>query len=91
MLELGEEAVEAHQKVGRQAARSDLLVAVGEHARDVVEGAAEAGLRVDRALVASTAEEAVAAVEPYLKGAVVLVKASRGVALEQVVDRLVQS
>jgi UDP-N-acetylmuramoyl-tripeptide--D-alanyl-D-alanine ligase len=91
MLELGEEAVEAHQKVGRQAARSDLLVAVGEHARDVVEGAAEAGLRVDRALVASTVEEAVAAVEPYLKGAVVLVKASRGVALEQVVDRLVQS
>jgi UDP-N-acetylmuramyl pentapeptide synthase len=90
MLELGDKAVEAHRKVGRQAARSDLLVALGEHAGDVVEGAFEAGLRVDRAIVVGSVEEAVAAVEPHLKGAVVLVKASRGVAFEQVVERLVQ-
>jgi UDP-N-acetylmuramoyl-tripeptide--D-alanyl-D-alanine ligase len=91
MLELGDKAVEAHQKVGRQAARADLLVVLGDHAEDVVEGATEAGLRVDRASVVTNSEEAVAAIEPYLKGALVLVKASRGVALEQVVDRLVQS
>jgi UDP-N-acetylmuramoyl-tripeptide--D-alanyl-D-alanine ligase len=91
MLELGDKAVEAHQKVGRQAARADLLVVLGDHAEDVVEGATEAGLRVDRASVVTNPEEAVAAIEPYLKGALVLVKASRGVALEQVVDRLVQS
>jgi UDP-N-acetylmuramoyl-tripeptide--D-alanyl-D-alanine ligase len=90
MLELGDQAAEAHQKVGRQAARSDLLVALGEHAADIVEGAHEAGLRVDRAIVVDSAAEAVAAVEPHLKGALVLVKASRGLALEQVVDRLVQ-
>jgi UDP-N-acetylmuramoyl-tripeptide--D-alanyl-D-alanine ligase len=90
MLELGDQAAEAHQKVGRQAARSDLLVALGEHAVDIVEGAHEAGLRVDRAIVVDSAAEAVAAVEPHLKGALVLVKASRGLALEQVVDRLVQ-
>jgi UDP-N-acetylmuramoyl-tripeptide--D-alanyl-D-alanine ligase len=91
MLELGDQAVEAHRKVGRQAARADLLVAIGEHADDLVEGATEAGLRVDRALVADGPEAAVAAMEPHLKGAVVLVKASRGVALEQVVDRLVEA
>ena len=90
MLELGEKAAEAHQKIGRQAARSDLLVALGEHAADIVEGATEAGLRVDRAILVTSPEEAVAAVEPHLKGAVVLVKASRGVALEQVVDRLAE-
>jgi UDP-N-acetylmuramoyl-tripeptide--D-alanyl-D-alanine ligase len=89
MLELGDQAAEAHQKVGRQAARSDLLVALGEHAADIVEGALEAGLRVDRAIVVDSAEAAVAAVEAHLKGALVLVKASRGAALEQVVDRLV--
>jgi UDP-N-acetylmuramyl pentapeptide synthase len=65
-------------------------VALGDHAADIVEGATEAGLRVDRAIVVTSPEEAVAAVEPHLKGAVVLVKASRGVALEQVVDRLVE-
>ncbi len=90
MLELGDLAPEAHQKVGRQAARSDLLVAVGDHAGDIVEGATEAGLRVDRALAVAGPEEAAAAVEPHLKDAVVLVKASRGMALEKVVERLVE-
>lgn len=91
MLELGEMAPEAHQKVGRQAARSDLLVALGDYAGDIVEGATEAGLRVDRALAVADPEAAVTAVEAHLKDAVVLVKASRGMALEQVVERLVQS
>jgi UDP-N-acetylmuramyl pentapeptide synthase len=35
-------------------------------------------------------DEAVTAVEPHLKDAVVLVKASRGMALERVVERLLQ-
>ena len=92
MLELGDESVAAHREVGRVAAAcADLLVALGDYAADVVQGARDAGMPADRALVAPDVEAAVAAVEPRLPGAVVLVKASRGMALDRVVDRLVES
>ena len=90
MLELGDEAGAAHRSVGRAAATSaDLLVVLGEHAPDVVEAAREAGMAPDDAVIAADIDDAVARVEARLPGAVVLVKASRGVALDRVVDRLV--
>ena len=67
----------------------DLLVAVGDHANDIAVGAREAGLDLSRVHLASGADEVVALLEPHLDGAVVLVKASRGLALEQVVAALV--
>jgi UDP-N-acetylmuramoyl-tripeptide--D-alanyl-D-alanine ligase len=91
MLELGDEADAAHRRVGRAAgAAADLLVALGEHANVVVAGAREAGMSPGRALAVVDVDAAIAAVEPELPGALVLVKASRGMALDRVVDRLVE-
>jgi UDP-N-acetylmuramoyl-tripeptide--D-alanyl-D-alanine ligase len=92
MLELGPESVRLHEECGRAAVRSkiDVLVTVGkESARALGEAAVAAGLA--RAAVthfadSTAAAEAVAAL--VQSGDVVLVKGSRGVRLERVVERL---
>jgi UDP-N-acetylmuramoyl-tripeptide--D-alanyl-D-alanine ligase len=89
MLELGDTAVEAHRRIGAAAAGADLLVVVGEMAGEIRAGALGAGMPADQ--VAEAAVDDVAAlVEPRLDEALVLVKASRGVALEKVVAALVE-
>jgi UDP-N-acetylmuramoyl-tripeptide--D-alanyl-D-alanine ligase len=91
MLELGDAADAGHREVGRAAAAvCDLLCVVGPGAEGIAGGAREAGLPAGRLIVA--ADPAVAAerlVEVLHAGDVVLVKASRGVALEVLVDALV--
>jgi UDP-N-acetylmuramoyl-tripeptide--D-alanyl-D-alanine ligase len=91
ILELGDHAPAAHRAVGRAASGADFLVVVGEHAEEIAGGAKEAGLDSSRIAVVDNAAAAAAAVEPLLDGALVLVKASRGMALEEVVDRLVEA
>jgi UDP-N-acetylmuramoyl-tripeptide--D-alanyl-D-alanine ligase len=91
MLELGDRAAAAHREVGRAASGADFLVAIGEHANEIAEGAREGGLEPDRIAVVDSAAAAAEAVEARLAGALVLVKASRGMALEEVVDRLVEA
>jgi UDP-N-acetylmuramoyl-tripeptide--D-alanyl-D-alanine ligase len=87
MLELGEQAPAAHRLIGAAAAGADMLVAVGEFAGEIAAGALDAGMPKER--VAKAAVDEVAGIlEPWLDGAVVLVKASRGVALEKVVAAL---
>jgi UDP-N-acetylmuramoyl-tripeptide--D-alanyl-D-alanine ligase len=95
MLELGPESVRLHQECGRAAvaARVNVLVTVGgPPARALGEAAIDAGLA--RAAVTHVADSAAAAdvmaalVEP---GDLVLVKGSRGVRLERVVERLVEA
>jgi UDP-N-acetylmuramoyl-tripeptide--D-alanyl-D-alanine ligase len=90
MLELGNAADEGHREVGRAAADvCDLLLVVGAGAREMVRGAVEAGMPAASILSPETADEAVSLLERELRrGDVVLVKASRGIALEQVVDGL---
>ena len=92
MLELGPESVRLHEECGRAAVRSkiDVLVTVGkESARALGEAAVAAGLAresVSHFADSTAAAEAVAVlVQP---GDVVLVKGSRGVRLERVVERL---
>jgi UDP-N-acetylmuramoyl-tripeptide--D-alanyl-D-alanine ligase len=92
MLELGADAAEAHREVGRLAAASgvDVLVTVGEDARPIAEGFAS--VRSDTApLVTAGRDEALARVrENVAAGDVVLVKASRGAALEKIADGLLE-
>ena len=93
MRELGDAHAEGHREVGLATAALDLLVVVGGGpggpAAGIVEGAREAGLPEDRIRVAADADEAVVRLrEAARDGDVVLVKASRGVALERVVDAL---
>jgi UDP-N-acetylmuramoyl-tripeptide--D-alanyl-D-alanine ligase len=67
----------------------ELLVVVGADARGIVEGATEAGLDPARILHVPDAEAALDALRPRLRdGDVVLVKASRGIALDRLVDAL---
>jgi UDP-N-acetylmuramoyl-tripeptide--D-alanyl-D-alanine ligase len=91
MLELGETAADLHRGSGRAlAGRVDVVVGVGPLSKETVAGAREAGLS-EEALAhfddaAATAEALGEIVRP---GDAVLVKASRGIQLERVVDALV--
>jgi UDP-N-acetylmuramoyl-tripeptide--D-alanyl-D-alanine ligase len=90
MLELGDHAERAHEEIGSLAGKTaDVLIAVGEYAPRMVQAARRAGLPTDRAFVVESAEQAVAALTPLLTAQTqVLVKASRGMRLERVVEQI---
>lgn len=93
MLELGEGAAEAHRSVGDYAARAgvDVLVAVGDDAAGIGRGFAAVG---GGGVSTTTAgrDEAVDWLRHNVSAAdVVLVKASRGAALELIADDLIGS
>jgi UDP-N-acetylmuramoyl-tripeptide--D-alanyl-D-alanine ligase len=86
MLELGEIEEEAHRRVGQHAAGSaDVLYAVGPRGKWIGDEARRAGM--DEVHLAD--EPAGVAYQPEA-GDLILVKASRGMALERVVQRLVE-
>ena len=86
MLELGERTRELHRQIGREAGEHgiDEVIAVGEHAAEIVAGAREAGVPAR-----SCAKADVAGAIELREGDVVLVKASRSVALEDVAAQLI--
>jgi len=91
MLELGHEAGAAHHEVGRQAARAgvDLVVTVGEQARQIAGGAESVAGWAGRTVATAGRDEALTWVRNNVAaGDVVLVKASRGAALEHVAEGL---
>jgi UDP-N-acetylmuramoyl-tripeptide--D-alanyl-D-alanine ligase len=93
MLELGDASAVEHRRVGAHAAGvTDRLIVVGEGALDIAAGAREAGLPPDRVAVASDRETALVELLAVLDDDdVVLVKASRGAALDLLVDALVRA
>jgi UDP-N-acetylmuramoyl-tripeptide--D-alanyl-D-alanine ligase len=90
MLELGEASEEGHRTVGEAAARTvDWLVVVGRDAAPIAEGALDAGMDPGRVSTARDADAVLATLPPRLRaGDVVLVKASRGIGLDRLVDGL---
>ncbi len=90
MLELGKGAATGHREVGTAAAATvDLLVVVGHGASGIASGARSAGLDASRVLEARDVEAALDLLRVRLRdGDVVLVKASRGVELDVLVDAL---
>ena len=92
MLELGDRAVELHEDVGRAAANAgvDLLLVVGGGpAIALADAAVAAGMpRANVRHFATSDEAADAAVTLVRTGDVVLVKGSRGVKTDRVVERL---
>jgi UDP-N-acetylmuramoyl-tripeptide--D-alanyl-D-alanine ligase len=90
MLELGPFSADAHEAVGRDAARStDVLIGVGELARIAVDAARAAGLA--EALWASEPGEALVVLRPMQQpGDTILVKGSHSLALDRLADTLVR-
>jgi UDP-N-acetylmuramoyl-tripeptide--D-alanyl-D-alanine ligase len=90
MLELGDDHDSGHLAVGEAAAAvADLLIVTGGEARGIADGALAAGLASERILAVPDADAALDALRPRLRdGDTILVKASRGLALDRVVDGL---
>jgi UDP-N-acetylmuramoyl-tripeptide--D-alanyl-D-alanine ligase len=91
MLELGEIALDAHRAIGATAARLgvDLVITLGQLAKQIGEGAIDAGMPKDRVLEAgSHAEAAVLLKQLSRPGDVVLIKGSRGMKMEKILEAL---
>jgi UDP-N-acetylmuramoyl-tripeptide--D-alanyl-D-alanine ligase len=91
MLELGASSPELHHAVGREIAGSaiDLLVLVGEQVKATAAGALEAGMPSKRVVHVPSAEQAASEIDELLRqGDIVLLKASRRIGLDRVVDHL---
>ena len=89
MLELGLHAASAHREIGGLAAQAGLalLVTVGPNARGIAEGALAAGLGAQRVVAVADATEAAATLRWLLRdGDFVLLKGSRGMHLEKVLE-----
>ena len=91
MLELGPQSKRLHSEIGRYLAslNIDILLAVGPLSAHVVEAARQEGMKPEVALHFSTKDKLEAHLNSILKeGDVVLVKASRGMALEEIAGTL---
>lgn len=91
MLELGSDGPELHHAVGREVAAGsiDLLVLVGDLVRASAAGALEGGMKAERVVHWPSTEVALAELDALLRqGDTVLLKASRRVGLDRVVDHL---
>lgn len=88
MLELGPAAADYHREAGALAARLGIepVLAVGELARELAAGARDAG--AETVWLPDATRAAAAAAERLEPGDAVLVKGSRGIGLEVVVQRL---
>jgi UDP-N-acetylmuramoyl-tripeptide--D-alanyl-D-alanine ligase len=92
MLELGDHAARLHQESGRAAARAglDRLVTVGgEPARLLADAAVEAGMDAAAVTWVASGDAASELITSWLApGDLVLVKGSRGIKTDDVVDRI---
>jgi UDP-N-acetylmuramoyl-tripeptide--D-alanyl-D-alanine ligase len=92
MEDVGEQTVSSHWQIGRETVRLggvELLIACGQFARYVTAGARSAGLLRNRTIPCDRVEEAL----PYLgqailPGDVVLVKGSRMMDMQRVVEAM---
>jgi len=94
MLELGESSPAYHERAGECAAREgwDILAAVGPSAPSTAAGARHAGLKGGAVLEFATSGEAVPAILALLgPGDLVLVKGSRGIRTDIIVEAIMKT
>lgn len=90
MLELGAHEAKFHREAGRQAVEAgwDVLVTIGEKSRAMAEGALEAGMSEDRVYSFADSEEAAEKIWSIIQeGDLILVKGSRGIKTERILER----
>jgi len=93
MLELGERSDELHKEIGRLVPKKnvDVFWTIGRQARLAGEAARDAGMTPDAVHHADSASAAADAVADFLReGDFALVKGSRGMALEEIIERVRQ-
>ncbi len=92
MLELGKHTKEAHKNIGKIAKeKSDVLIVVGPRAKDIKEGAVEAGMELAKIFEFLDSSETSDFVKTFIqKGDLVLVKGSQGMRMEHVVEAILQ-
>jgi UDP-N-acetylmuramoyl-tripeptide--D-alanyl-D-alanine ligase len=91
MLELGETSEKHHRDAGRRAAkfRPDVLICVGQRAKWIAEQAGRDGMPADAIRCFADSKTAAAEVPATLRsGDLVLVKASRGIRLEEIIKAM---
>ncbi len=92
MLEIGKYAIEAHEEIGRIVAKVfDVLVVVGPRAKFIAESAHKSGMAKRSIWSFDTADGAKLKVQELIKkGDLILVKASRAMQLDKVVEEIRQ-
>lgn len=91
MLELGAHSPELHRDLGRKISpdQVDYLVTVGDQARFIRDGAIDAGFSNERLQHFDDSEAAAEALsEQVMTGDLLLIKGSRGVRMDRIVERL---
>ena len=91
MLELGKESARLHRLIGEAAAKSGIqgLLAIGKHSRHTLTGAKKAGMSKNSLWHCSSHEEIADVLKRVAKkGDIVLVKGSRGMKMEEVLNKL---
>jgi len=92
MLELGHISADAHRQIGEAVATlgADILVAVGTESQQMAEAAVRSGMGHKAVIACANADTAAQVLgQLVMERDVVLVKASRGMGLEKVVESLV--
>ena len=92
MFELGEDSLRYHREVGEFAGRQkiDMVIAIGENAKAIAEGALE-NMPKERVLHFNSKKDFIMEIGDIItKGDVVLVKGSRGMAMEEIVEKILK-
>ena len=92
MLELGEFSKELHERVGEEVQKNkiDILITVGDCARDIARKAQECGMDKEKIYICNSNDEAIELLKKLAKeGDAVLLKASNGMNFEQIFQKIV--
>lgn len=93
MLELGDETVAAHLEAGHMVAElgPSCFMAMGKHARQMIEGAVSKGFPSDKAVLINNHKDMVRKIEDVMRpGNIILLKGSRKMQLEKVAEGLME-
>ncbi len=92
MLEIGKYTIEAHEQIGTLAEKVvDFLITIGPRARFIADAANKAGLAKKNICSFDVVEDALQTVQDVIKkGDLILVKASRAMELDKVVEEIRQ-
>lgn len=90
MLELGDHTLRAHERAGEQVVEAvDILITVGMRAKFIAYKAREKGMHQEQVYVCETAEEAGKKLQELMReGDAVLIKGSRSIGLEKVIEEV---